>query len=91
MNNSIIIEKPGEGRLKNMGVEDWPIWEKEVSSFSWSYDERETCYILEGRAKVRSENGEEVEFGPGDMVIFPAGMNCVWDITTPIKKHYKFG
>jgi hypothetical protein len=25
----------------------------------------------------------------GDYVTFPAGMECVWDIRKPIRKHYK--
>ena len=89
--DNIIVEKPDAEKLKELGVDAWPIWEKEVSRFDWSYDEQETCYILEGRAKVEPESGEPVEFGAGDLVIFPKGMNCVWDITNPIRKHYKFG
>jgi uncharacterized cupin superfamily protein len=87
----IIVEKPDTTKLKKLGVDNWPIWEKEVSRFDWSYDEKETCYILEGQAKVEPEKGEPVEFGAGDLVIFPKGLNCVWDITSPIRKHYKFG
>ncbi|CAJ1444009.1 unnamed protein product, partial [Effrenium voratum] len=26
----------------------------------------------------------------GDLVVFPDGMTCVWDVTKPIKKHYSF-
>ncbi len=89
--SGIIIEKPDEGKLEELGVDSWPIWEKEVSRFDWSYDDKETCYILEGSARVEPAGGESVEFGAGDLVVFPAGMDCVWDITSPIKKHYKMG
>ena len=89
--DKIKIEKPDSGKLKQLGVDSWPIWEKEVSRFDWSYDEKETCYILEGKARVEPENGKPVEFGAGDLVMFPKGMNCVWEISSPIKKHYKFG
>lgn len=88
---AIIIERPDENKLKKLGVNSWPIWEKEVSRFDWSYADKETCYILEGTASVRPEDGEAVEFGAGDLVIFPEGMNCVWDIKSPIRKHYKMG
>ena len=87
----IIIERPGKGKLSSLGVDSWPIWEKEISRFSWSYDEKETCYILEGKAKVKADDGETVEFGAGDLVIFPGGMDCTWEITAPIRKHYKMG
>jgi len=87
----IKIEKFDKNRLKELGLDAWPIWEKEISRFPWSYDEKEVCYILEGKAKVKTEDGEVVEFGPGDKVSFPKGLSCTWDITSPIKKHYKFG
>lgn len=85
------IEKPDAGKLEKLGVNSWPIWEKEVSSFDWSYDENEVCYILEGKAEVESENGGKVEFGQGDLVSFGKGLNCKWNITSNIRKHYKLG
>ncbi|MDD5634775.1 MAG: cupin domain-containing protein [Candidatus Omnitrophica bacterium] len=89
--DKIVIEKPDKTKLEALGVNSWPIWQKGKSRFDWSYDERETCYILEGRAEVETEAGSVVEFGKGDLVIFPAGMNCVWEIKQPIKKHYNMG
>ncbi|RMF11614.1 MAG: DUF861 domain-containing protein [Candidatus Dadabacteria bacterium] len=32
-------------RLDELGVEGWPIWSCEVSTFPWTYDETETCYM----------------------------------------------
>ena len=87
----IKIEKPAEEKLKSIGVKDWPIWEKEVSKFDWHYDQQETCYILEGKVTVTPEDAEPVTIQAGDLVVFPQGMSCVWDITKPIRKHYKFG
>ena len=69
----------------------WPLWEKEESEFPWSYDQKETCYVLEGEAEVREENGEVAHFGAGDMVIFPKGLACTWKIMHAIKKRYYFG
>ena len=90
--SDIKIERdPDKGKIESMGILKWPIWEKEPSKFDWYYDSQETCYVLEGKAKVKPENGETVEFGAGDLVIFPEGMACVWDIADKIKKHYKFG
>ena len=87
----IQIRKPNEADLQDMGVKSWPVWEKEVSEFPWFYDETETCYVLEGRVRVTPEEGEPVEFGPGDLVTFPKGMGCTWEVQEPIRKHYRFG
>lgn len=77
-------------KLDTMGVDGWPIWSKEVSRFDWHYDSEEICFILEGEAIVTPEGGEPVRIGRGDLVHFPAGMSCVWEITAPIEKHYTF-
>jgi uncharacterized cupin superfamily protein len=82
---------PSEQKLVELEVFDWPIWEKEVSSFPWSYDIQETCYILEGEVTVTPENGEPVLIKAGDLVTFEAGLNCTWEVHQPIRKHYQFG
>ena len=87
----IDIERPNQQKLSELGVDSWPVWEKEVSRFDWSYDEKEVCYILSGRAVVVPENGESVEFSAGDLVTFQERLKCVWDIKEPIRKHYQFG
>ena len=86
-----IVENPDESLLNEMGVKGWPIWEKEISSFPWSYDTPETCYILEGEVVVTPEHGDPVEIKKGDLVTFPTGLRCTWDIRSDIRKHYRFG
>lgn len=86
----IDIQKLSPGDIENKGIKSWPIWEKEVSQFDWHYDQTEECLLLEGQVTVETENGETVEFGAGDFVTFPQGMNCKWDITVPVRKHYNF-
>ena len=86
----IKIEKKSEAELKEMGVFSWPIWQKDVSRFDWHYDSDEKCYILEGNVTVESEDGQKVTVQAGDFVTFPEGMDCVWDIKKPIRKHYSF-
>ena len=76
--------------LDAMGVESWGVWEKEISEFPWTYDAEETCYFLEGEVVVTPEGGEPVSMGEGDMVTFPVGMVCRWDITLPVKKYFSF-
>ncbi|MCS6815279.1 MAG: cupin domain-containing protein [Cyanobacteria bacterium] len=86
-----IERQPTPERLQQLGIASWPIWTKEVSEFPWSYDEPETCYFLEGDVVVTPTSGEPVHIGKGDLVTFPAGMSCTWQITSPVKKHYRFG
>ena len=91
MNRITVEHNPSEAQLKEQGVLDWPTWTKEASKFPWSYDSKETCYFLEGDVVVTPDGGEPVEIGKGDLVTFPAGMSCTWNIRKAVKKHYSFG
>ncbi|QDQ42760.1 cupin domain-containing protein [Methylacidiphilum kamchatkense] len=95
MNNQsmeIRIEKnPTQQRLKELGISHWPIWEKEVSKFDWHYPEEETCYLLEGEAIISSANNKPIRIVQGDLVVFPKGLSCQWEIVKKVKKHYKIG
>lgn len=91
MSRIIVEHTPDAGRLSELGVSKWPTWSKEVSVFPWTYGESETAYVLEGEVVVTPEGGEPVKFGKGDLVIFPAGMSCTWDVRQPLRKHYRFG
>ncbi|MDY6913303.1 MAG: cupin domain-containing protein [Planctomycetota bacterium] len=88
--SDIVVTKPSEQTLKEMAVESWPIWTCEKSTFDWHYDQKETCYLLAGDVTIKA-GSEEVRFGSGDMVVFPEGLECVWQVNAPVKKHYKFG
>jgi len=91
MSNKIVKEsKPSAERLEALGVMAWPIWTKEISTFPWTYDSEETCYFLEGDVTVTPEGGEPVRMGVGDLVTFPAGMRCTWEIRQAVRKHYTF-
>lgn len=87
----MIEEGAPEDRLEALGVRGWPVWGCEVSGFPWSYEQREVCYILEGRAVVTPDDGAPVEISAGDLVVFPKGMSCRWDVLEPVRKHYRFG
>ena len=91
MSDIKVERNPSPERLEELGVTGWPIWTKEVSSFPWSYDSPETCYFLEGEVVVTPEGAEPVTVGKGDLVTFPRGMSCTWDVRQPVKKHYSFG
>ncbi len=87
----IIVEKPDQEKLQKLKVKSWPIWEKEPSNFPWEYDEIETCYFLEGKVYIQTEDGKEIQIGKGDLVTFPKGLKCRWKIVEKVKKHYSFG
>ena len=85
-----IEHKPDRKRLEGLGVEAWPIWEKEPSEFPWHYSDSETCYFLEGEVAVEA-GGKETRIGKGDLAVFPKGLDCVWKVKQAVRKHYKFG
>ncbi|WP_237264253.1 cupin domain-containing protein [Thiomicrorhabdus immobilis] len=85
-----VISNPSQEQLDNLQVKSWPIWEKEASDFPWSYDMKEVCYILQGEVLVTPTDGEAVKIQAGDLVTFPQGMSCHWNITKDIRKHYQF-
>jgi hypothetical protein len=86
----ITVERPSAQRLQELNVTSWPIWQKEVSTFPWSYDEPEMCYFLEGEVTVTTDQGATT-LRKGDLVSFPQGLSCTWRITRAVRKHYRFG
>ena len=77
--------------VSELGIMNWPIWTSDASSFDWTYDDKETCLLLEGEVTVTPDGGEPVKFGAGDLVVFSAGMSCRWDVHKAVRKHYCFG
>lgn len=88
---NIEVKKPTPEELKSLGVESWPIWEKETSSFDWHYDQKECCYFLTGEVEVETPDGKRVKIEKGDLACFPEGLSCKWHIRQDVRKHYKFG
>ena len=86
----IVVRKPTKQEMDDMDVASWPIWECAPSTFDWEYDDRETCYILEGDVTVRTNKGD-VHFGAGDLVVFPQGLKGTWSVAKKVRKHYQFG
>jgi len=78
-----------EEEIKNKGIRKWPVWTKEVSRFPWKYDGEEQCLFLEGEVVIETKNGNQ-NLKPGDFVVFENGLECVWDIKKPVRKHYNF-
>ena len=63
-----------------------------VSKFPWTYDQSESCYLLAGKVTVTPDDKslKPAEFGKGDFVTFPAGMNCTWEVSETVEKHFMF-
>jgi uncharacterized protein len=90
MRMQIIVEKkPAQKQLDTLGVSKWPTWQKEVSTFNWTFHEQEIAYILEGECVITPVGGNAVSFGKGDLVTFPAGVKASWQVLKPLHKHYK--
>ena len=86
-----VIHNPAPEQLARLGVHSWPIWTCGISRFPWTYDERETCLLLEGEVIVTPDGGEPVAFAAGDLVEFAEGLSCTWDVRAAVRKHYRFG
>ena len=90
----VSVSRPDEAELERLGVRDWGVWTSEVATFPWRYDEAETCFLLEGRVRVEGrgeDEGVSAEFGSGDLVTFPRGLECTWIVSEPVRKHFRFG
>ena len=75
-------------KLDVLYVDDWPVWSKDVSELEWTYDKKETCYIIEGKAIITPEGEESITIQEGDMVFFSQGLKCTWKIIEAIEKNY---
>ena len=86
-----VVSQPDQEFLEKKGVFSWGTWGCGVSKFPWSYDQTESCYILEGKVTVTpTDERKPATFGKGDFVTFPAGMSCTWDVTEAVNKHFMF-
>jgi uncharacterized protein len=84
----VIVRKPTKEEVATCS--SWPIWQHEPGAFDWIYTEKETCLLIEGKVTV-SDGKNSVNFGKGDYVVFPDGLECNWHIHSAVKKYYNFG
>jgi uncharacterized cupin superfamily protein len=88
--SKITKEKPAPEKLQALKIDTWSPWECEPSTFDWSYDANETAYVLDGEVTVTCPDGQKVDLGPGDLVRFPQGLSCSWEVKQKIRKVYRF-
>ena len=86
----ITVKKATPEMLRELGTDSWPTWTCPVSKFDWSYDDEETCHFHEGEVVVHTADGD-VEMRQGDVVSFPKGLKCTWEVKKPVRKVYTFG
>lgn len=86
---NVIIQTLKLKELKDKNLNNWPIWEKEVSQFDWFYESNEECFILNGEAIIKTDEGTYT-IEEGNFVTFKKGLKCTWNIVRPIRKHYNF-
>ena len=87
--DKVIVKRLTDSEIESRKIKSWPIWTKEVSQFDWYYDSDEECLILEGEVIVETSEGNYT-VKAGDFVTFKQGLKCVWNVKTPIRKHYNF-
>jgi hypothetical protein len=84
----VVVRKPTDEEVER--CKKWPVWSCEPSTFDWTYTETETCLVIEGKVTV-TDGQDSVHFGPGDLVVFPQDLECIWKVKAAIRKHYNFG
>ena len=64
------------------------IWAAEPATWRVHYTEHEYCEILEGRIRMRHDDGAVEEVGPGDRFVVPAGWRGTWEVLERARKVY---
>lgn len=64
------------------------IWECTPGRFEVNYSWDEMTYVLEGLVSIEEEDGTIRQFKAGDVVHFPVGLKCTWEVHETIKKVY---
>ncbi len=62
------------------------LWDCTPGSFRWRYSFDETIHFLEGAVTITGEDGIARQFGPGDMIFFPAGSIAEWRVHSDVRK-----
>ena len=64
------------------------VWASTTGKWRVSYAEHEFCSMLEGRARLVSDDGSVVEFAAGDHFVIPAGFSGTWETLAACRKLY---
>lgn len=84
-----INHAPTPEELEKLNYKSWTVWDKEPSEFKWTFNGKETAYVIDGAVKIIPDGQTDfVEFGAGDLITFPDGMTCTWIISKAVHKYY---
>lgn len=65
------------------------IWESTAGVFHGPQnDQIEYCYILEGGASIKTQDGQEFSVSAGDGFVMDNGLQPVWTVTDRVKKQW---
>jgi uncharacterized protein len=65
------------------------VWECGPGRFTAAKDgHTEVCQILSGGGNVEGEDGVRVAFGPGSLLVLPAGWRGTWTLDETTRKSY---
>jgi uncharacterized protein len=64
------------------------IWEASPGRFTRDVVAGEIMHVLSGTAVFTSEDGDRIEMGEGDTLVFSPHTRGVWDIQTALRKLY---
>lgn len=80
------VRKPTQAEIDSTA--NWETWTGEPSVFPYDYEQAEAYYILEGKAKVKDDEGNEITFEAGDWVEFAKGLKTEWKIIEKVHKRF---
>lgn len=68
------------------GVATTVVWDCSEGKFEWIYDFDETIHFLEGHVTIDDGHSKPRDYGPGDVLFFPAGARAHWHVKSHVKK-----
>ncbi|KAG2242348.1 hypothetical protein Bca52824_095806 [Brassica carinata] len=101
-NPRIIVEKkPSQDRLDELKIKSWPKkyhLKYEAEEICYIVKGKVKVYPKSSSSTASSSSSSSldaqvewcVEFGAGDIVTFPKGLSCTWDVSLSVDKHYIF-
>ncbi|OGO55522.1 MAG: hypothetical protein A2V84_03420 [Chloroflexi bacterium RBG_16_70_13] len=61
-----------------------------VAPIEFTPEQRETVYVIEGRARIEFAGGAVIDLGPGDLASLPPGVATTWHISVPYREMWVF-
>ncbi|MCB6185227.1 cupin domain-containing protein [Leeia sp. TBRC 13508] len=74
------------------GDMDVGIWQCEVGAWKIAFadDTDEFFSLIEGCVHLHDESGHVTEILPGEAAVIPSGFHGIFEVISPVKKHYVF-